>query len=141
MGEKRYRFAKFKRVGLEKMILLDTNILIEVLKNNRKIVEFLNSLDGDFAISSVTMMELYYGAFNKAEVRMLERFFAHFEIVHIDEEISQIATNLIKTYAKSHNLTIPDSLIAATAIKQECYLLTLNKKDFRYIEKLNLLEV
>ena len=141
MGGKRYRFEALKRVGLEKMILLDTNILIEVLKNSRKIVKFLNSLDGDFAISSVTMMELYYGAFNKAEVSMLERFFAHFAIVHIDEEISQIATNLIKTYAKSHNLTIPDSLIAATAIKQECYLFTLNKKDFRYIEKLKLLEV
>jgi predicted nucleic acid-binding protein len=42
------------------------------------------------------------------------------------------ATNLIFKYAKSHNLTIPDALIAATA-KSNIPLFTLNLKDFKYI--------
>ncbi|WP_187647278.1 type II toxin-antitoxin system VapC family toxin [Nitrosophilus labii] len=123
------------------MILLDTNILIEVLKNNRKIVEFLNGLEDEVIISSITQMELFYGAFNKMEIKKLEKFFLNFEIVYIDEEISKIATNLVKKYSKSHNLNIPDSLIAATAIKKNCYLCTLNLKDFKYLDKIKLLEV
>nr|WP_197972074.1 type II toxin-antitoxin system VapC family toxin [Nitrosophilus labii] len=120
---------------------MDTNILIEVLKNNRKIVEFLNGLEDEVIISSITQMELFYGAFNKMEIKKLEKFFLNFEIVYIDEEISKIATNLVKKYSKSHNLNIPDSLIAATAIKKNCYLCTLNLKDFKYLDKIKLLEV
>ena len=123
------------------MILLDTNILIEVFKNNKKIIEFLNSLEDNFVISSITQMELFYGAFNKAEIKRLEKFFSTLETIHINQEISQIATDLIKRYAKSHNLNIPDSLIAATAIEKKAYLYTLNKKDFRYIKHIKLLEV
>ena len=123
------------------MILLDTNILIEVLKNNEKIVKLLNGMQEEFAISSITQMELYYGAFNKAEIRKLEKFFANFEIIYLNEEIARVATDLIKRYAKSHNLDIPDSLIAASAIVQNCTLFTLNRRDFWYIDNIKLLEV
>ena len=123
------------------MILLDTNILIEVLKNNEEIVELLNGMQEEFAISSITQMELYYGAFNKAEIRKLEKFFANFEIIYLNEEIARVATDLIKRYAKSHNLDIPDSLIAASAIVHNCTLFTLNKRDFWYIDNIKLLEV
>ena len=47
-------------------------------------------------------------------------------------------TNLIFKYAKSHNLTIPDALIAATA-KRNIPLFTLNLKDFKYIDEINLI--
>ncbi len=123
------------------MILLDTNILIEVLKNNEEIVRLLNGMQEEFAISSITQMELYYGAFNKAEIRKLEKFFANFEIIYLNEEIARVATDLIKRYAKSHNLDIPDSLIAASAIVHNCTLFTLNKRDFWYIDNIKLLEV
>ena len=123
------------------MILLDTNILIEVLKNNEEIVRLLNEMQEEFAISSITQMELYYGAFNKAEIRKLEKFFANFEIIYLNEEIARVATDLIKRYAKSHNLDIPDSLIAASAIVQNCTLFTLNRRDFWYIDNIKLLEV
>ena len=39
---------------------------------------------------------------------------------------------------KSHKLTIPDALIAATALTQNIGLYTLNLKDFRFIQQLNL---
>lgn len=38
----------------------------------------------------------------------------------------------------SHKLSLPDGLIAATAITEDIPLYTLNKKDFRYIENLRL---
>ena len=118
-------------------IILDTNILIEILKGNQDTILKVQSFD-NIAISSISVMELYYGAINKAEVKKLEKFISLFEIIELNEDISITSTNLIKTYAKSHNLDIPDSLIASTTLVYGYTLFTYNLKDFRYIENINL---
>ncbi len=120
-------------------VVLDTNILIEILKGNSTIIERLEESDFIFYISSVTVMELYYGAYNKKELLKLQKFVKLFNILELNEEVSKISTELIFTYAKSHNLSIPDSLIASSAIENDFKLLTLNLKDFRYINGLALL--
>lgn len=122
------------------MILLDTNVLIEILKGHQGTVKKVEAIREEILISSISVMELYYGALNSIEVRKIEKFTALFSIAHIDSEISIGATQLVKSYAKSHSLDIPDSLIAATAIKHSCKLFTYNTKDFQYIKKLMLLK-
>ena len=112
------------------MIVLDTNVLIEILKDNQSTIEKVQSFNCSLAISSITVMELFYGALNKAEVKKLEKFVALFEIIDINEAISRQSTTLIKTYAKSHNLDIPDGLIASTALVLDAPLFTYNLKDF-----------
>ncbi len=121
-------------------IVLDTNILIEILKGNKTIIDKLELLSVDFYISSITVMELYYGALNKAELFQLKKFISLFKVIEINENISSISTELIFQYAKSHNLAIPDSLIASTAISIDSKLLTLNLKDFKYIDGLMLVK-
>ena len=121
------------------MILLDTNILIEILKGDQATVEKVQNLTHKTAISSISVMELYYGALNKAELLKLEQFVSLFEIVHLNEAISTQAVKLVKTYAKSHRLDIPDSIIVSTALVHRCPLFTYNLKDFRYIQDLKLL--
>ena len=64
-----------------------------------------------------------------------------FNIEHLNEKISIKSTMLIKAYAKSHNLDIPDSLIAATALVLGCEIFTYNLKDFRYIDGLVLVNI
>jgi len=59
----------------------------------------------------------------------------------LNEEITEIATNLIEKYSKSHTLKIPDALIASTAIYYDISLWTYNIKDFRFIENLSLLKI
>ena len=121
------------------MIILDTNVLIEILKDNQSTIEKVQSFNCSLAISSITVMELFYGALNKVEVKKLEKFVALFEIVDINEAISKQSTKLIKTYAKSHNLDIPDGLIASTALGLNAPLFTYNLKDFRFIDGLELI--
>ena len=121
-------------------IVLDTNILIEILKGNQAIVEKLERGDFVHCISAITVMELYYGALNKAELIRLKKFITLFEVIEVNTDISILSITLIYTYAKSHNLAIPDSLIAATAMSKNIKILTLNLKDFKYIEGLILLK-
>ena len=120
------------------VIVLDTNVLIEILKGNKETITKVQSFDETLLISSITAMEIYYGAKNKAELKKLEQFTALFKVEHLTKDISIKATGLIITYAKSHTLDIPDSLIAATALVSDGKIFTYNKKDFRYIDKLTL---
>lgn len=121
------------------MILLDTNILIEVFKGNEEILDTVyNAGPENLSLSSITAMELYYGALNKLELHRIRKNLGAFRIVHISATISEIATLLIERYAKSHNLQIPDALIAATALETQSELLTLNMKDFTFISGLSL---
>lgn len=119
-------------------IVLDTNILIEILKNNTLIVSAFHQTSSKFAISSITAMELYYGARDKKELQELKKFITFFDTIELDSTISTTATSLIENYAKSHNLNIPDALIAATALRCNYPLWTLNVKDFHYINGLSL---
>ena len=120
------------------MILVDTNVLIEILKGKHKTLAHMERLGEAPALSSVSLMELYYGAFNKSEIKQIEKFASLFELIPISKRVSFKATELVRDYSKSHNLDIPDSLIAATALVNNCKLLTYNIKDFRFIRGLEI---
>jgi predicted nucleic acid-binding protein len=119
--------------------LVDTCILIDFLRGETGIYDFLvNDQMIDLVMSTVTMMELLVGAFNKREIQRIQKAFKKIKTVFINENISKIAQSLIETYTKSHNLQIEDALIAATALAMDVTLITYNKSDFRYIPKVSL---
>ncbi len=121
------------------MILCDTNILIEFYKNNIAIVNKLHQIGSqNLAISVITRAELYYGAINKNELNRIQKHLDLLQNIHIDPPISEQFIQLMANYSLSHKLTIPDALIAATALANDLELYTLNIKDFRFIENLKL---
>jgi len=121
------------------MILCDTNVIIEILKGNEKTIKIIESIRlENIAISSVTVMELYFGALNKRELSKIKKHLKALNIVHFDNDISELAVSMIESYSKSHGLQIPDAIIAATALSFDMKLFTFNLKDFKYIDELNL---
>ncbi len=121
------------------MICLDTNVLIEITKNNAETIRQLNDIELPLCISSISVMELLCGARNKQEVTKLNTFINQFKILTINENASLLATKFINSYAKSHHLDIPDALIAASCVERGVTLWTYNIKDFRYLPKLQLI--
>lgn len=126
---------------MTRQILVDTDILIDVANNisiaiNRLKAEAQNS---SLVISIVTQMELIVGCRNKTELQNLDKFLQHYQLIPINESISEKAVELVKTYRLSHGLLIPDALIAATAIAFDISLLSKNQKDYHFIPELNLL--
>ena len=81
---------------------------------------------------------MYYGALNKKELHKIKKCIYSLNVHQIDSYISEIAIELIEEYSKSHNLMIPDAIIAATAILQQIELFTYNTKDFHFIKELKL---
>jgi predicted nucleic acid-binding protein len=119
--------------------MLDTCILIDYLRGEPSVYDlFVNDENIMLSMSTITMMELIIGALNKREVSYIQKAFKKINIVHIDDDISKIAENLIIEYSKSHNLQIDDALIAATSIKMNAVLITYNISDFRYIPNVQL---
>lgn len=121
------------------MILCDTNILIEFYKNNPQIVQELRQIGpNQLAISPITQAELYFGALNKAELKKIRQHLSLLSQFPLDVSISAVFLQLMETYSPSHKLSLPDALIAATALVHNLELYTLNGKDFRFIPNLQL---
>jgi len=121
------------------MLLCDTNIFIEVYRRNMAIVAELAKIGHhNLAVSDITCGELFYGALNKTELRMINNDLDSIAILHINIDISEMAVDLVKTYCLSHKLDIDDAIIAATAIYHNAELFTLNIKDFQFIPNLKL---
>ena len=116
------------------MILCDTNILIEFYKNNTAIIQELRQIGSqNLAISVITRAELYYGAINKNELKRIQKHLDLLQNIPIDRSISEQFIQLMANYSLSHKLTIPDAMIAASALVNDLELYTLNIKDFRFI--------
>ena len=121
------------------MILCDTNILIEFYKNNTAIIQELRQIGSqNLTISIITRAELYYGALNKNELNRIQKHLDLLQNIPIDRPISEQFIQLMAQYSLSHKLTIPDAMIAATALTHNISLYTLNLKDFRFIQGLKI---
>ena len=112
---------------------LDTNIIIEYLKGNQKIIDKLNSFDEVF-INEIIIMELYQGAKNKRELNYIKKSISEFRVLKTSNEIIKLAKEILEEYTLSHNTKIMDAIIASTVIVYDLKLYTLNLKDFRYLE-------
>lgn len=124
------------------MILCDTNILIELFKDNEAIKTELRQIGfNELAVSIITTGELYFGARNKVELAKIQKRLALLKQVEIDPEVSAIFLDLMGRYVLSQRLSLPDALIAATALRHDLSLYTLNLKDFKYIPGLKLYSV
>lgn len=125
--------------------MLDTNICIYIIKNKPQGVrEKFKEFDvGDLVLSSITVSELYYGAYKSEQVEKnllaLEHFLKPFDILEYDIKASvtygKIRANLEKRGQIIGGL---DMMIAAHALCQNMTLVTNNTKEFQRVKELKL---
>ncbi|MDR1723638.1 MAG: type II toxin-antitoxin system VapC family toxin [Tannerella sp.] len=122
------------------MILCDTNILIEIYRENVDIISILKNISqsDSIVISDVTKAEMLVGARNKHEMKTLIEELGRITSLPIQSQISSFAIKLLSHYYLSHGLDFHDALIAATAISYNIELYTLNVKDFAFISNIKL---
>jgi len=115
------------------MILVDTDVLIWILRGKKEVVEKFRKLvvqhNGLIFITPVQVAEIYAGLREKEKDKVIS-FLQSLRTIIIDYEIGKLAGEFMNKYKKSHNLTLADSLIAASAKIHSCKLWTLNKKHY-----------
>jgi len=122
------------------MVLCDTNIFIHAFNRRLETIERLQEIGLDqVALSVITLMELYQGMGNKVELAQMKRKIRYFDVVDIDIATSKLAANLVENYKLSHDLQIPDAIIAATSVIHQIPLYTYNVKDFAFIPGIKLI--
>lgn len=121
------------------IVFVDTNIVIEYLKGNETVIQTLYRYDTVY-INDVVIMELYQGARDKRELNYIKKNILRFEVLKMNHEIIVLTKEILERYTLSHNTKIMDALIASTAIMYNIDLYTLNRKDFRYLQQVNMVE-
>ena len=113
--------------------LLDTSILVDLLRGSKPARDWIDSLSESVRlISVITAAELLAGCRTRTEQRTVEREIDLYGIVWISEDVAQTALGFYKQFHLSHNVGFLDCLVAATALKNELRLATLNLKHFLF---------
>ena len=125
------------------MIILDTDILIWILRKNKeiknKLIKATLETDGGLYITPIQIAEIYAGI-RPSEEKIIKKFLNSFNIIPIDVQIGELAGRFINQYRKSHSVEIADAIIAAASIVNNFKLWTLNKKHYPMIKKENFYE-
>lgn len=123
------------------MILLDTDICIEVLRGNQRIIENRISCDERVAICFMTIAELYYGAerskYTHKNINTIDEFLLSIDVINTDMEIMK-KFGEIKTKLYNKNILLPDAdiLIASVALTKCSKLITGNIKHYNRFDNL-----
>lgn len=119
--------------------LLDTNICIYWFKGSMGIDKKAVTIDiGDIYVSAITIAELLYGAYNSANIEKNTNKIKEFEdvinVLYLDHKVLEHYAK-IKAKLKSDGRIVDDFdiLIAATALVNDCILVTNNIKHFERI--------
>jgi len=113
--------------------LLDSDILVEYLRNRPQAVDYVDTLEGNLLISVITVAELIAGARNQVERQSIELFLAALEVIPIDYAIAKQGGLFRQQYKQSHGTGLDDALIAATAELTGATLISFNRRHFPMI--------
>lgn len=113
-------------------ILFDTDVIIEVLRDNKPVItRFDEMLAGSFslAVSPVSVAEIFQGMRSNERAK-IEMTLGVMETLDINSTVGKRAGDYLRKYARSHGLEVPDAFIAATAAVYKYRLCTFNWKHY-----------
>ena len=124
------------------MYILDTNVIIEMLRSNHKVIDKIMEVGIDrCCISEMTIAELYYGAVkgnrqkNFDDIHVVERTF---RIIPVYPSFEEYARTRLSLNQKGTPLDVMDLLIGCTALHKGYVMVTHNKKHMGLIPELRI---
>lgn len=120
------------------MLLVDTDVLVDILRGHGPAVEWFEGLDELPSVPGLVVMELVQDADTKERMDRALKLVAPLPIVWPSELDCDQALSVFKEYHLSHGLGLLDSLIAACAVGSSASLCTFNVKHYRVVPNLDL---
>ena len=110
--------------------LVDTDVLIDYLRGVPQAVNFLEGAVEILMVSAVSVGELFAGVRDGKEREALSAFVGAFRVLPLAARSAERGGLYRRDFGKSHNIGLPDALIAASAVRHGARLVTLNRKHF-----------
>jgi predicted nucleic acid-binding protein len=111
-------------------MLLDTNVVVDLLRADQGALAFALSLQRAPRISVVTITELRAGQRCRREKAPIDRYIDVFDPIEVSTPIAEKAGEFRRIFGRSHGVDRIDAIIAATADIHGLPLATLNPKHF-----------
>ncbi len=120
------------------MILLDSDVMIDLMRQYPPAVAWFDALDDaeEVALPGYVVMELIQGCRNKAEQEQLQRTLAPYGVVWPMPADCDRALELFLECHLSHGAGMLDILIAQTALALGVPLYTFNEKHYQFLSEL-----
>lgn len=123
------------------MLLLDTDIMIDVLRGYEPALDWLRGLaDEPVGLPGLVAMELLQGCRDRAEQQIVQTTLRPYVLHWPTQADCARAYDDFAAYRLSHNLGILDALIAETVVGLGVSLATFNEKHYRAVTQLSLLQ-
>ena len=124
-------------------VLLDTSIVIEILRNNQAIAQSIVNIGwGNCCISEITVVELLYGAecSKNAEqnIKTVKSIIKSFKVIPFKKCIKHFCKEKARLKNIGKMIDDNDLYIGTTAVSLGIKAFTLNKKHFERIKDLDL---
>jgi predicted nucleic acid-binding protein len=117
------------------VIVLDTTVLIDVLRGHRPALDYLRALGEPPACSELTRVEVIRGL-RRREREAADALLRMLRWVPVDEPIARRAGALGERWRKSHALSTVDLVIGATAEELGAELATSNTRHYPMFPRL-----
>lgn len=118
------------------MVLVDTDVMIDVQRGHPPALAWFSALTALPAIPGFVVMELIQDARNAKEVQQAQKLTAPLQVVWPTDVDCALALSLFASYHLSHGLGLLDSLIGACALGLGAKLSTFNTKHYQAIPNL-----
>ncbi len=123
------------------MVILDTDVMIDVLRQYPPAVKWLESLGNEeIILPGFVVMELIQGCRNRAEKDQLERQLGAYGMAWPSPEACKVALSNFGRAHLSHGLGILDALIGQIAVELNLPLYTFNQMHYAAIPGLRAMQ-
>ena len=124
------------------MILLDSDVMIDLLRQYSPAAKWFDTLDDEeeILLPGYVILELIQGCRNKMEQEKLQKELATYCAVWLAPADCDIVLDVFTKYHLSHNAGLLDVLIGQTAVALGVMLYTFNQKYYHFIPGLQTIQ-
>ena len=114
-------------------LFVDTNILIFLLKGDPDITKILDGKE--LIISVITELELKsFPKISDKELKVIDDLIDECQVINLNQEVKKLAIEIRRT----HNLKLPDAIIAASSYYSKLPIFTADK-EFEKLEEIDVI--
>lgn len=132
---------------MDNKICLDTDFLVNFLRNKKEEVEFIkkSEADNDLATTYINLFELYYGAYKSNEkennLKAISLLLSRINILNFsDESVKKAGEILAKLEKEGRLIEFRDLFIGTIALVNNYPIKTKNIRHFSMVEGLAILD-